>query len=81
MYYVYILQSEKDGSLYVGSTKNLIERLRIHNAGHNRSTKSRIPWKLIECEDYSNFSLALKREKFLKTGDGRRVLKNLLKFN
>ena len=78
MNYVYILQSEKDGSLYVGSTKNLSERLRVHNAGKNRSTKSKLPWKLMRSESYGSFSLALKREKFLKSGDGRRVLKRLL---
>ncbi|MFH1691296.1 MAG: GIY-YIG nuclease family protein [Candidatus Omnitrophota bacterium] len=78
MCYVYILQSEKGGSLYVGSSKNPVERLRVHNAGYNHSTKSKAPWKIIKSEHYDNLSLALRREKFLKTGGGRRVLKRFI---
>ncbi len=75
--FVYILISEKDGTLYVGCTKNLKNRLRGHNAGNVRSTKSKIPWKIIRSEEYESLSIASKREKFLKSGLGRRVVRNL----
>jgi putative endonuclease len=77
--YVYILKSKKDGSFYIGSTKDVVQRLQFHNRGLNRSTKAKIPWSIVKVEEYSGVSLALKREKFLKSGDGRKVLKNLLR--
>ena len=47
MYYVYVLQSEKDRKIYVGFTKNLEERLKLHNNGKVKSTKNRLPLKLV----------------------------------
>jgi len=76
--FVYILRSLKDNSLYVGSTKNVEQRFNSHNKGENLSTKSKVPWVLARVEEYNNDTLALKREKFLKSALGRRVLKNLL---
>ena len=75
--YVYILRSEKDGSMYVGATNNIKERVRYHREGYNISTKAKMPWVLVRVEKYDNISLALRREKFLKSGRGREVLKNL----
>ena len=75
--FVYVLRSEKK-SLYVGSTKNIEQRFESHNNGANLSTKSERPWILAKVEEYDNDSLALKREKFLKSAQGRRVLRNLL---
>ncbi len=43
MFYVYILKSRKDRELYFGYTENLVKRLKEHNLGLVRSTKSRIP--------------------------------------
>ncbi|MGC9363771.1 MAG: GIY-YIG nuclease family protein, partial [Fidelibacterota bacterium] len=43
MYYVYILQSEKDGGFYIGYTTDLIRRIQQHNAGKTRSLKHRRP--------------------------------------
>jgi putative endonuclease len=76
--YVYILKSLKDGSYYVGSSSNVAERIKSHNRGSNLATKLKRPWILIRSEIYDTSSLALKREKFLKTGDGRRILKDWL---
>ena len=39
MYVVYILQSEKDNSFYVGSTQDIDMRLERHNSGGSRYTK------------------------------------------
>ncbi len=47
MFYVYILQSEKDKKFYVGYSEDLEMRLRLHNNGRIKSTKNRRPFKSI----------------------------------
>lgn len=79
MYYVYVLQSEKDRKIYVGFTKNLEERLKLHNNGKVKSTKNRLPLKLVYYEACLNKDDASHREKYLKTSWGKRYLKNRLK--
>ncbi len=63
---VYILESQIDGSFYIGQTSNLKERLKRHNQGLNRSTKSKKPWEVIYAEDCTSRSEAMKLEKKLK---------------
>ena len=65
-YFVYILQSELDGSYYVGSTQNVEVRLMDHNAGRGRYTQKKVPWNLVHKEEYNSKTEALKREKFIK---------------
>lgn len=79
-WYVYLLLSKKTGQWYVGSTKNLQKRILKHNAGKNSSTKYGMPWRLIYCEISLNKHDTRAREKYLKSGMGRRYLKNRLKF-
>ena len=69
MYYVYILQSLKDNSLYTGSTNNLKRRFLEHNEGESKSTKSLKPWKLIYYETYVIEKDARKREDLIKVAD------------
>ena len=45
--YLYILQSQSSGRLYIGQTANLDKRLEEHNQGVTPSTRNRGPWKLI----------------------------------
>jgi len=66
MYYVYVLKSEKDGNLYIGSTNNLERRIHEHNSGWIRSTKSRVPFKLVYFEAYTAEQDARLRESRLK---------------
>ncbi|HMQ01814.1 MAG TPA: GIY-YIG nuclease family protein [Candidatus Doudnabacteria bacterium] len=66
MFYTYILQSTKDGELYVGSTKNLRKRFVEHNSGLVKFTKSRAPFKLIYYEAYASEDDARRRESNLK---------------
>jgi len=80
MWYVYLLTSKKNGKWYIGSTHDLQKRILRHNAGQNKSTKSGVPWKLIYCEISLNQRDIRAREKYLKSGMGRRYLKNRLKF-
>jgi putative endonuclease len=79
MYYVYVLQSEKDNKFYTGYTKNLKLRFEEHNKGKVVSTKSRRPFELIYYEACLNQQDATKREKYLKTFHGKFFLKKRLK--
>ncbi len=79
MYYVYILQSKKDKSLYTGFTTYLKKRIKRHNSGYNLATKPHIPYKLIYYESFLNIKDAKAREKYLKSGWGLRSIKKVLK--
>ena len=79
-WYVYLLKSKKNRQWYIGSTKDMQKRILNHNQGKNFSTKSAMPWQLIYCEIGLNQKDARAREKYLKSGMGRRYLKNRLKF-
>ncbi len=79
MVYVYVLKSVKDGRWYTGSTKNLRRRIREHNEGKVFSTKLRRPFVLVYYEACLSENDARRREKYLKTGMGKRYLKNRLK--
>lgn len=78
MQYVYILQSTKDKDLYTGCTKDLRERLKLHNAGKVSSTAKRAPFMLIYYEAYINSHDAYNREIYMKTQWGRNYLKKVL---
>jgi putative endonuclease len=78
-YYVYVLQSEKDGRFYTGYTSNLENRLQQHNEGLVQSTKHRRPFRLVYFEGCLNQSDAVHREQYLKTTYGKRYLNNRLK--
>ncbi len=79
MYYVYILHSLKDNGFYTGYTEDVQRRLKEHNSGQENSTRNRTPFILIYFEAYKNKKDALGREKFLKSGSGKRYLRNQLK--
>jgi putative endonuclease len=79
MYYVYLLKSEKNNRIYIGSTNNLKKRIKEHNKGKVFSTKYYLPWRLIYYEAYDKESLARLREKRLKyNGNALRELKKRL---
>lgn len=78
MFYTYIIKSVKDGKIYVGHTKNLINRMDEHNSGKVKSTKNRAPFKLLYYEACNVLMDAVMREKKLKTGFGRAYLKRRL---
>jgi len=63
---VYIIQSEIDRSYYIGSTRDIDERLERHNQGRSKYTKTKRPWKLVYSEEHPNRSVAIKREKEIK---------------
>ena len=77
-FYVYILQNPK-GRWYTGSTNNLRKRLRQHNENKSFFTKNKGPWKLIYYEACLDKQDARSRELYLKSGMGKRYIKNRLK--
>ena len=78
MYWVYILKSSKDNKFYIGSTSNLEKRIKYHNGGKVRSTKSRRPLDLIYSKKYNSVRLARQRENFLKSGQGRKWVREVV---
>ena len=76
MYYTYVLIGQKDQKLYTGYTNDLKSRLKEHNNGKVESTKNRIPFELVYYEACLDKNKAIKREKYFKTGFGRRFLKD-----
>jgi len=76
---VYVLLSHKDNLLYIGFTENLKQRLTDHFHGHSQATSPRRPFRLIYCEYYFSKKDARRRERYLKTNPGKRMLKLMLK--
>lgn len=79
MFYVYLLESAKSKGLYTGYTSDLKKRLEEHNQKRNISTKAYAPWKLIYYEAFLDTKDAKRREYYLKTTQGKRLIKRKLK--
>lgn len=77
MYTVYVLRN-KAGKLYKGYTGNIEQRMAYHNSGLTNWTREKGPWDLVYVEEYANKQEALKREKLLKSGQGRDFLKQVI---
>lgn len=75
--WVYILQCA-DGRLYYGSTNDLIRRLASHRGGKVRSTKWRLPVRLVLVEEFKTLDQARQREHSFKNGRTRRKAIDLL---
>ena len=79
MFNVYVLKSLRNGKRYIGFTANsLSKRLRWHRLGLTAWTKQNGPFELIHAEEFNNKEQALKRERFFKTGNGRKTLNLIL---
>ena len=79
MHYVYVLHSKKGQNFYTGVTSDLRRRLDEHNRGYVKSTKHRRPLALIYYEACLNGEDAKRREKYLKSGMGKKYLKQRLR--
>ncbi|MDD2807482.1 MAG: GIY-YIG nuclease family protein [Patescibacteria group bacterium] len=76
-YFVYIIKNQQ-GAIYIGQTKNIFVRLKVHNSNEVFSTKNQGPWKLIYFEEFTSRSDAMAREKQLKSFKGGNALKKLI---
>lgn len=79
MHYTYVLLSQQAGGFYTGSTANLRKRLGEHQQGRVRWTASQQPVRLVYYEACLSKEDFLRRERFLKSGKGKRYLRNRLK--
>lgn len=70
MYYVYILQSQKDKTYYYGFTEDLKRRITEHNSGKVEYTKKHNPYVLVWYCSFTEKEKALAFEKYLKSSSG-----------
>jgi putative endonuclease len=80
MFVVYAIHNSQANKIYIGQTEDIKERLRLHNEHIFKGYTSRFrgEWKLIYQESVPTRSEALRREKQLKSGNGRAYIKSLL---
>ncbi len=69
-YIVYIIESQKDGSRYIGYTTNLEKRIHDHNHGSNKYSSTKMPWIIVWHCIFRNQNKAREFEKYLKHGSG-----------
>ena len=79
MFYTYVIENSKKNRWYTGSTNNMRKRLKQQNTKQNTWTKTGAPWEVIYYEACKNENDARSREKYLKSGMGKRYLKNRLR--
>ena len=78
MFTVYVLRSIKNGKRYIGyTTKSAEIRLKEHNSGTNKYTRHNRPFSILYTERFTIKKEAIQREKFLKSGQGRKFLDTL----
>lgn len=78
MYYIYIIQSDKNGTYYIGSSANPTSRLTEHNTGKKQPTKLLRLWNLVFSQQFENANVARKMEKKLKSFKSSKVLQQIL---
>ena len=81
MYYVYLIESLKNGRYYIGQTDNLEHRIKRHNAGRNVSTKVYLPWEIRWWKEFETRSEAIKVENKIKRIKKRIVIERYLREN
>ena len=79
MFYVYVLKSLKDGKFYIGFSADLRRRLQEHKLGGSKSTRSRLPFKLVYYEAHTSKDDARRREKYFKTSKGKSSLRQMIR--
>ncbi len=77
-FYVYILYSIKSDRYYIGQTNNLQDRIRRHNSGYVKSTKSFGPWELVYNEVFQSRTDSVIRENYLKRLKSKKSIKKLV---
>jgi putative endonuclease len=79
IYHVYVLRSLKNGKFYAGFTRKPVRaRLKEHNEGKNVWARNNGPFNLVFFEKDRSRKEALLREKYFKTGAGRKFIQQLV---
>lgn len=76
---MYILQSIKNNSFYIGSTIDIHNRFGEHNAGLVKATKYLVPWKLAFSKRYDTIREARQVEYKLKKFKSRKIIERIIK--
>ncbi|MBL0357430.1 MAG: GIY-YIG nuclease family protein [Chitinophagaceae bacterium] len=77
-FYVYILQSLKDFSFYIGQCDDLDRRMSKHFDGMSKYTSGKRPLRLVYFEVHDTRSEALMREKEMKNKKSRKFIEALI---
>ena len=77
-FYVYVLQSLKDFSFYIGQCDDLDKRMSKHFDGFSKYTASKRPLRLVYFEVLNSRSEAIKREKAIKNQKSKKVIEQLI---
>ena len=82
MHFVYVIQSIKDNSFYIGRTSDLKKRLEYHNSIDKNlgKTRSKLPWQYFFTLKVENVSIASKIERHVKSMKSRVYIENLVKY-
>ena len=75
---IYILQSLKNNRYYIGSTKNIEKRLKLHNTGRVKATKYILPLKLVFIQEFENVKIARQVEYKLKLKKSRIIIERII---
>jgi predicted GIY-YIG superfamily endonuclease len=74
--FVYILRSVNNPDRrYIGLAADVSTRLQTHNAGRNPSTVRWKPWLVDVCVEFRTEQMAIRFEKYLKSGSGHAFAK------
>ncbi len=76
MFYTYILRSVRTHRFYSGQCNNFENRLREHNTGESKATRSGIPWEIIFVKEFPKRAEAMQEEKKIKSRGTGRYLEN-----
>ena len=67
IWYVYIIQNDRNGTFYTGITTDIIKRILKHNTGKGaKFTRGRGKWNIVYSEQILGNGEALKREYSIK---------------
>ena len=76
---VYALYSKDYNKIYIGYSSDFINRFQSHNHFGKKGFTSRFrPWKVVHVEFYNEKTTAMKREKSLKSAQGREFIRKVV---
>ncbi|EKE15706.1 MAG: Excinuclease ABC, C subunit [uncultured bacterium] len=81
MFFIYVIKNEQSGKIYIGQTNDIEKRLQRHNGilkskNTSYTYKNKGEWKVVYTEEFKSRSEAIKREKELKSYQGREFLRS-----
>jgi len=78
MPHAYILGSGRDNGFYVGSTRDLDQRLKRHTEGRIHATKNRLPLAMVYFKSFETYNEAYKYEQFIKRQKSSEYINRLI---